>query len=224
MLDADSPIDVFFFLRLAQNDLQKKAMGILQTAPATHRHSDPFRPPPAIRGGVHGPVISRGLSPWSGDGANYWGHTPSLRTAAFAESCGLPRTEGAQAVRRPCAVARTSSKRRSCAAPLGRVRPPISPAPGRDRRPHSSHCRRPRPRWAPGNLQHTKVIHASALEDHQPAAPGRRHHQLPVLALVAGDAGRSAFHCPLQSHLIRPEYFSRDFQLLPTWPRLGHSN
>ena len=27
------------------------------------------------------------------------------------------------------------------------------------------------------------------------------------------------FALAVQSHLIRPEYFSRDFQLFPTWPR-----
>ena len=27
------------------------------------------------------------------------------------------------------------------------------------------------------------------------------------------------FALAVQSHLIRPEYFSHDFQLFPTWPR-----
>ena len=32
-------------------------------------------------------------------------------------------------------------------------------------------------------------------------------------------AARHRLRAALQSHLIRPEYFSHDFQLFPTWPR-----
>jgi len=43
---------------------------------------------------VYGPVITRGLSAWSGDSGNYWGHNAIIRMAAFAQNCGLPKLAG----------------------------------------------------------------------------------------------------------------------------------
>jgi len=43
-------------------------------------------------------------------------------------------------------------------------------------------------------------------------------NELFVLAPVAAD-DRHRLCIAIQSRLIRPEYFSHDFQLFPTWPR-----
>ena len=45
-------------------------------------------------GRLYGPLIAYGLAWWHGADSNYWGHNAVLRTAAFAQSAGLPTLGG----------------------------------------------------------------------------------------------------------------------------------
>ena len=90
VLDADSLIDAPSLLRLAQMMHDDPALGILQTAPQLIGARTFFGRLQQFAACVYGPVISRGLSAWSGDSANYWGHNAIIRTAAFAESAACP--------------------------------------------------------------------------------------------------------------------------------------
>ena len=73
-------------------------------------------------------------------------------------------------------------------------------------------------RWAQGNLQHGKIIHAAGLK-----MTSRLHLGIGIMSYLSSPLWMVmlgiGFALAVQSHLIRPEYFSHDFQLFPTWPR-----
>src|SRR5450759_193464 len=218
VLDADSVIDASSLLRLVQMMHEDPALGILQTAPQLIGARTLFGRLQQFAGCVYGPVISRGLAAWSGDGANYWGHNAIIRTAAFAQSCGLPELKG----RKPfgghvlshdfveaALMRRSGWKVRMATDFCGSWEespPSLIDVAIRDRR------------WAQGNLQHTKVIHAAGLK-----ITSRLHLGIGIMSYLSSPLWLLmlgiGFALAVQSHLIRPEYFSHDFQLFPTWPR-----
>jgi membrane glycosyltransferase len=73
-------------------------------------------------------------------------------------------------------------------------------------------------RWAQGNLQHMKIIGAAGL-----SFTSRLHLGIGIMSYLSSPLWLLmlgiGFALAVQSHLIRPEYFSHDFQLFPTWPR-----
>src|SRR6266850_388038 len=120
VLDADSLIDAPTLQRLVRAMQTDPHLGILQTAPQLIGATTFFGRLQQFAACVYGPVITRGLSAWSGNSSNYWGHNAII---SYLSS----------------------------------------------------------PLW--------------------------------LVMLGIG------FALAVQSHLIRPEYFSHDFQLFPTWPR-----
>ena len=107
---------------------------------------------------VYGPFIARGLSAWSGDSGNYWGHNAIIRVAAFAQYCGLPKLKGrkpfggfvlshdfveAALMRRGGWKVRMAT---DCGGSWEESPPSLIDVAVRDRR------------WAQGNLQHMKII------------------------------------------------------------------
>ena len=72
-------------------------------------------------------------------------------------------------------------------------------------------------RWAQGNLQHSKVIGAEGL-----AFTNRAHFFIGIMSYLSSPLWLMllivGFALTLQATLIRPEYFSRTFQLFPDWP------
>jgi len=218
VLDADSLIDACSLLQLVQMMHEDPALGILQTAPQLIGARTLFGRLQQFAGCVYGPVISRGLAAWSGDGANYWGHNAIIRTAAFAQSCGLPELKG----RKPfgghvlshdfveAALMRRGGWKVRMATDFGgsweESPPSLIDVAIRDRR------------WAQGNLQHTKVIHAAGLK-----ITSRLHLGIGIMSYLSSPLWLLmlgiGFALAVQAHLIRPEYFSHDFQLFPTWPR-----
>jgi membrane glycosyltransferase len=72
-------------------------------------------------------------------------------------------------------------------------------------------------RWAQGNLQHSKSIGANGL-----AFTNRAHFFIGIMSYLSSPLWLMllivGFALTLQASLIRPEYFSSEFQLFPDWP------
>ncbi len=217
VLDADSLIDARTLLRLAQTMQADPSLGILQTAPQLIGASTFFGRLQQFAACVYGPVITRGLAAWSGSTGNYWGHNAIIRVKAFAANCGLPELAG----RKPfgghvlshdfveAALMRRGGWKVCMATQLAgsweESPPSLIDIAVRDRR------------WAQGNLQHLKIIGASGL-----SFTSRLHLGIGIMSYLSAPLWLLllgiGFALALQAHLIRPEYFSHDFQLFPTWP------
>jgi membrane glycosyltransferase len=218
VLDADSLIDaptLDYLVRAMQADPK---LGILQTAPQLIGARTFFARLQQFAACVYGPVISRGLSAWSGDSGNYWGHNAIIRVAAFAQYCGLPKLKGrkpfggfvlshdfveAALMRRGGWKVRMTT---DCGGSWEESPPTLIDIAVRDRR------------WAQGNLQHMKIIGAAGLR-----FISRMHLGVGIMSYLSSPMWLVmigiGFALAIQSRLIRPEYFSHDFQLFPTWPR-----
>jgi membrane glycosyltransferase len=218
VLDADSLIDAPTLQRLAQTMQGDPDLGILQTAPQLIGAATLFGRLQQFAACVYGPVISRGLSAWSGDSGNYWGHNAIIRIAAFAQNCGLPTLPG----RKPfggfvlshdfveAALMRRGGWKVRMATDYGgsweESPPSLIDVAIRDRR------------WAQGNLQHMKIIGSAGL-----SFTSRLHLGVGIMSYLSSPLWLVmlgiGFALAVQSHLIRPEYFNHDFQLFPSWPR-----
>jgi membrane glycosyltransferase len=218
VLDADSLIDAPTLQRLVEAMQADSRLGILQTVPQLIGARTFFARLQQFAACVYGPIIARGLAAWSGDSGNYWGHNAIIRVSAFAQYCGLPKLEG----RKPfggyvlshdfveAALMRRGGWKVRMATDVGgsweESPPTLIDIAIRDRR------------WAQGNLQHMKVVGAAGLRfiSRMHLGVGIMSYLSSPLWLVMLGIG---FALAVQSRLIRPEYFSHDFQLFPTWPR-----
>ena len=220
VLDADSLIDATTLTRLVQMMHADPALGILQTAPQLIEARTFFGRLQQFAACAYGPVISRGLAAWSGDSGNYWGHNAVIRVRAFADCCGLPELEGrkpfgghvlshdfveAALMRRGGWKVRMAT---DCGGSWEESPPSLIDVAIRDRR------------WAQGNLQHMKIIGATGL-----SFASRLHLGIGIMSYLSSPLWLLmlciGFALAVQSHLIRPEYFSHDFQMFPTWPRFN---
>jgi len=218
VLDADSLIEAATLRRLVQAMQADPTLGILQTAPQLIGATTFFGRLQQFAACVYGPVITRGLAAWSGDSGNYWGHNAIIRVAAFAQNCGLPRLEGrkpfggfvlshdfveAALMRRGGWKVRMAT---DCGGSWEESPPSLIDIAIRDRR------------WAQGNLQHMKIIGTAGLR-----FISRMHLGVGIMSYLSSPLWLLmlgiGFALAVQSRLIRPEYFSHDFQLFPTWPR-----
>jgi membrane glycosyltransferase len=218
VLDADSLIDAPTLKRLVQVMQGDPQLGILQTAPQLIGARTFFGRLQQFAACVYGPVITRGLSAWSGDSGNYWGHNAIIRVAAFAQNCGLPKLKGrkpfggfvlshdfveAALMRRGGWKVRMAT---DCGGSWEESPPSLIDIAIRDRR------------WAQGNLQHMKIIGSTGLR-----FVSRLHLGVGIMSYLSSPLWlvmlAIGFALAVQSRLIRPEYFSHDFQLFPTWPR-----
>ncbi|HEY2146125.1 MAG TPA: glucans biosynthesis glucosyltransferase MdoH [Steroidobacteraceae bacterium] len=217
VLDADSLIDAPTLQRLVQAMRADPTIGILQTSPQLIGAKTFFARLQQFAACVYGPVITRGLSAWSGDSGNYWGHNAIIRVAAFAQNCGLPKLAG----RKPfggfvlshdfveAALMRRGGwkvRMADCGGSWEESPPTLIDIAIRDRR------------WAQGNLQHMKIIGGAGFR-----FVSRLHLGVGIMSYLSSPLWLVmlgiGFALAVQSRLIRPEYFSHDFQLFPTWPR-----
>jgi membrane glycosyltransferase len=218
VLDADSLIDAPTLKHLVQAMQADPRLGILQTAPQLIGARTFFARLQQFAACVYGPVIARGLSAWSGDSGNYWGHNAIIRVPAFAQYCGLPKLKGrkpfggfvlshdfveAALMRRGGWKVRMAT---DCGGSWEESPPTLIDVAIRDRR------------WAQGNLQHLKIIGSAGLR-----FISRMHLGVGIMSYLSSPMWLVmigiGFALAIQSRLIRPEYFSHDFQLFPTWPR-----
>jgi membrane glycosyltransferase len=218
VLDADSLIEAPTLKRLVLTMQNDPKLGILQTAPQLIGARTFFARLQQFAACVYGPVITRGLSAWSGDSGNYWGHNAIIRVPAFAQYCGLPKLPGrkpfggfvlshdfveAALMRRGGWKVRMAT---DCGGSWEESPPTLIDIAVRDRR------------WAQGNLQHMKIVGSAGLR-----FISRMHLGVGIMSYLSSPMWLVmigiGFALAIQSRLIRPEYFSHDFQLFPTWPR-----
>jgi membrane glycosyltransferase len=218
VLDADSLMTGDCIVKLAAAMEADPRAGIIQSLPIILNRNTLFARLQQFAARMAGPVIATGLAVWSGRDGNYWGHNAIIRTRAFAAHCGLPDLKG-----KPPFGGHVLSHDFVEAALMRRAGwsvymlpdlegsyeespPSLIDLSVRDRR------------WCQGNLQHSRVIGARGLRwaTRQHFATGIMSYLASpfwLLQLVVGIA------LVLQTTYIRPEYFSRDFRLFPSWPR-----
>jgi membrane glycosyltransferase len=192
--------------------------GIVQSLPVIANRNTLLARVQQFAARVTGPVVATGLSEWSGRSGNYWGHNAIIRTRAFAAHCGLPDLPGnppfgghilshdfveAALMRR---AGWTVTMLPELEGSYEESPPSLTDLSVRDRR------------WCQGNLQHSRVIGARGfrLATRQHFATGIMAYLASpfwLLQLIVGIA------LVLQTSWIRPEYFSQDFNLFPSWPR-----
>ncbi|PPQ32390.1 glucan biosynthesis glucosyltransferase H, partial [Rhodoblastus sphagnicola] len=218
VLDADSLMTGHAITVLASAMENDPDAGIIQTLPLIINRNTLFARVQQFAARIYGPVIADGLSCWMGRDGNYWGHNAIIRTRAFAAHCGLPTLKGkppfgghilshdfveAALIRR---AGYTVYMLASLAGSYEESPPSLIDVAARDRR------------WCQGNLQHLRVLGAKGLH---PAT--RQHFTTGIMAYVSSPLWLSqlliGILLVLQASYIRPEYFSQDFTLFPTWPR-----
>jgi membrane glycosyltransferase len=218
VLDADSLMTGRSIVLLAAAMEADPDSGIIQTLPLIINRNTLFARVQQFAGRIYGPVIGAGLCAWMGRDGNYWGHNAIIRTKAFADHCGLPTLSG-----KPPFGGHILSHDFVEAALIHRAGwavymlpllggsyeespPSLIDVSTRDRR------------WAQGNLQHLRIVPAKGLH-----LASRQHFMTGIFAYLASPLWMAQLIVGIvlvfQASYIRPEYFTADFALFPTWPR-----
>jgi membrane glycosyltransferase len=217
VLDADSLMTADAIVALAVVMESDPDAGIIQTLPLIINRNTMFARLQQFAARIYGPVIGTGLSVWSGRDGNYWGHNAIIRVRAFAEACGMPTLPG----RPPFGglilshdfVEAALMKRSGwdvymlphIAGSYEESPPTLIDLAIRDRR------------WCQGNLQHIRVLPARGLK-----LVSRQHIASGIFSYLASPIWMAqllvGIVLVLQSHYVRPEYFTNEFQLLPAFP------
>jgi len=221
VLDADSVMSGDAIVRLAAAIEADPDAGIVQSLPLIINRNTMFARVQQFAARIAGPVIAAGLSAWMGRDGNYWGHNAIIRTRAFADHCGLPNLPG-----KPpfgghilshdfveAALIRRAGYAVYMLPTLGgsfeESPPSLIDLAARDRR------------WCQGNLQHARIIGARGF-----VWASRQHFATGIMGYLASPLWMAqlivGIVLVLQSHYIRPEYFTGDFSLFPTWPRFDY--
>ncbi|MBV9287948.1 MAG: glucans biosynthesis glucosyltransferase MdoH [Hyphomicrobiales bacterium] len=221
VLDADSVMSGEAIVRLAAAMEEDPDAGIIQSSPLVINRNTMFARVQQFAARVTGVVIAAGLGVWMGRDGNYWGHNAIIRTRAFADHCGLPDLPGA-----PPFGGHILSHDFVEGALMRRAGYAVYMLPGvggsyeesppslidlavRDRR------------WCQGNLQHALIIGAKGL-----VVASRQHFATGIMGYLASPLWMAqllvGIVLVLQSHYIRPEYFTADFSLFPAWPRFDY--
>ena len=221
VLDADSVMSGEAIVRLAEAMEEDPDAGIIQTSPLIVNRNTMFARVQQFAARIAGPVTAAGLSAWMGRDGNYWGHNAIIRTRAFADHCGLPDLPGkppfgghilshdfveAALIRRAgyavYMLPTVGGSYEECP-------PSLIDLAARDRR------------WCQGNLQHALIIGAKGF-----VLPTRQHFATGIMGYLASPLWMAqllvGIVLVLQSHYIRPEYFTADFSLFPAWPRFDY--
>ncbi len=221
VLDADSVMTGDAIVGLAAAMEADPDAGVIQSLPLIINRNTMFARLQQFAARIAGPVMAAGLSAWMGRDGNYWGHNAIIRTRAFADHCGLPDLAG-----RPPFGGHILSHDFVEAGLMLRAGytvymlpdlggsyeespPSLIDLAGRDRR------------WCQGNLQHARIIGARGF-----TLATRQHLANGIMGYLASPLWMAqllvGIMLVLQSHYIRPEYFTRDFSLFPAWPRFDY--
>jgi membrane glycosyltransferase len=218
VLDADSLMTADAVVALAAAMERDPDAGIIQTLPLVVNRNTMFARLQQFAARFYGPVICAGLSAWSGRDGNYWGHNAIIRTRAFAEACGLPSLSG-----RPPLGGMIMSHDFVEAALIRRAGWAVYMLP------HVAGSYEESPptlidlairdqRWCQGNLQHIRVLPSKGLK-----LASRQHIASGIMSYLASPIWMAqllvGIVLVLQSHYVRPEYFTNEFQLLPAFPQ-----
>ncbi|MFZ5931128.1 MAG: glucans biosynthesis glucosyltransferase MdoH [Pseudomonadota bacterium] len=217
VLDADSLMTAEALVRLAAVMEVHPEAGIIQTAPQIINGGTLFARLQQFAGRAYGSVVAAGLAYWHMGDGNYWGHNAIIRTRAFLENAGLPVLPG----RAPfgghilshdfveAALIRRGGWKVYMATEIEgsfeESPPGLIDYAARDRR------------WCQGNMQHMAILRTRGLH-----WLSRLHLGLGVFGYLASPFWLSfllvGMLLSLQAHYIRPEYFTDEFQIFPTWP------
>ena len=221
VLDADSVMTGEAIVGLAAAMEKDPDAGIIQSLPLIINRNTMFARLQQFAARIAGPVIAAGLSAWMGRDGNYWGHNAIIRTRAFAEHCGLPDLPG-----RPpfgghilshdfieaglmLRAGYTVYMLPNLGGSYEESPPSLIDLAARDRR------------WCQGNLQHARVIGARGFR-----LVTRQHLANGIMGYLASPLWMAqllvGIVLVLQSHYIRPEYFTKEFSLFPAWPRFDY--
>jgi membrane glycosyltransferase len=218
VLDADSLMTAGTIVALAAAMESDPDAGIIQTLPLIVNRNTMFARLQQFAARFYGPVIGSGLSVWADRDGNYWGHNAIIRISAFAESCGLPTLAG-----RPPLGGMILSHDFVEAALMKRAGWDVYMLP------HLTGSYEESPptlidlairdrRWCQGNLQHIRVLAARGLK-----LVSRQHIATGIMSYLASPIWLAqllvGIVLVLQSHYVRPEYFTNEFQLLPAFPQ-----
>lgn len=217
VLDADSLMEAKTMITLARRMEADPDAGLIQTIPQLINGTTLMARIQQFATRVYGPVVGSGLAWWTAKEGNFWGHNAIIRTEAFMSAAGLPHLRG-----KPpfgghilshdfveAALIRRAGWSVVIASDLDgsyeESPPSIIDLAVRDRR------------WCQGNLQHARVIGGSGLHwvSRSHLATGIMSYLSSPLWLLLILAGMAL---ALQAQYIRPEYFSDEYSLFPTWP------
>ena len=214
VLDADSLMTGEAIVGLAAAMEADPDAGIIQSQPLVINRNTMFARLQQFAARIAGPVIGAGLSAWMGRDGNYWGHNAIIRTRAFADHCGLPDLPG-----KPPFGGHILSHDFIEAGLMLRAGytvymlpdlggsyeespPSLIDLAARDRR------------WCQGNLQHARIIGAKGF-----TLATRQHLAHGIMGYLASPLWMAqllvGIVLVLQSHYIRPEYFTKEFSLFP---------
>ena len=218
VLDADSLMTGPTIVKLASAMEADPDSGIIQTLPLIINRNTLFARVQQFAARIYGPVIAMGLSAWMGRDGNYWGHNAIIRTEAFARHCGLPDLPG-----KPpfgghilshdfveAALIRRAGYAVYMIPTLGgsfeESPPSLIDVSIRDRR------------WCQGNLQHSRVLFARGLH-----WASRQHFLTGIFGYLTSPLWLMqllvGIIIVIQASYLKPEYFTGDFALFPTFPR-----
>ncbi|ACB95433.1 glucans biosynthesis glucosyltransferase MdoH [Beijerinckia indica] len=217
VLDADSLMTGHAIVTLAATMEADPDSGIIQTLPLIVNRNTLFARLQQFAARIYGPVIAAGVAAWMGRDGNYWGHNAIIRIKAFAGHCGLPTLKG-----RPPFGGLILSHDFVEAALIRRAGYSVYMLPTLDGSYEESPpslidlSARDR-RWCQGNLQHLRVIGSAGFH-----LASRQHFATGIMAYVASPLWMAqliiGIILVIQASYIRPEYFTNQFTLFPTWP------
>jgi len=217
VLDADSVISGATVRELSARMNADPRMGLIQTMPMLVGGETIFARLVQFAGRVYGPMIARGVSAWSGNTGNYWGHNAMIRVQAFAQVGGLPRLSGkppfggtilshdfveAAAL---CRAGWTVRLDHDLRGSFEGCPPTLLDMAARERR------------WAQGNLQHSRLFGMRGLRGISGA-----HFFIGIMGFLMSPLWLALILVGLILSatvlLSTPEYFPHSYQLFPEWP------
>jgi membrane glycosyltransferase len=221
VLDADSVMTGEAIVGLAAAMEKDPDAGIIQSLPLIINRNTMFARLEQFAARIAGPVIAAGLSAWMGHQGNYWGHNAIIRTRAFADRCGLPDLPG-----KPPFGGHILSHDFVEAGLMLRAGYTVYMLPGlggsyEESPPSLIDLAARDRRWCQGNLQHARLIGARGF-----TMATRQHFANGIMSYLASPLWMAqllvGIVLVLQSHYIRPEYFTKEFSLFPAWPRFDY--
>lgn len=219
VLDADSLMEADTMLELARRMEADPDAGLIQTIPQLINGTTLMARLQQFATCVYGPVVGTGLAWWTHKEGNFWGHNAIIRTQAFMSAAGLPDLKGAPPFGGhilshdfvEAALIRRAGWSVTIAADLHgsyeECPPSMTDLAIRDRR------------WCQGNLQHSRVVSTKGFH-----WVSRVHLLTGIMSYLSSPLWLMlilvGLALSLQAEYIRPEYFSDEFSLFPTWPQM----
>ncbi|MTD99274.1 glucans biosynthesis glucosyltransferase MdoH [Paracoccus sp. YIM 132242] len=217
VLDADSIMTGATIRALSARMNADPRLALIQTMPILVGGETIFARLTQFAGRVYGPMIARGVSAWSGNTGNFWGHNAIIRLPAFASACGLPRLPGkppfggtilSHDFVEAAALCRAGWKVRLDHDLRGSFEgcpPTLLDMAVRERR------------WAQGNLQHSRLFGMRGAR-----AITLAHFTIGILGFLMSPLWLALILVGLVLSatvlLSTPEYFPTAYQLFPDWP------